>query len=76
MRELEEFYQPKKRLSTTWNSLRVKLACQELIHAKGFSKKTASEIKTPVMTMGELFLDSLAKRDPLALWQRVTSHTR
>lgn len=53
MKEVEEFYQPKKRLSATWNSLRVQLACQELIHAKGFSKKSASEIKTPVMTVGE-----------------------
>lgn len=55
MKEVEEFYSPKKRLSATWNSLRVKLACQERIHAKGFSKKSASEIKTPVTTVDELF---------------------
>lgn len=64
MKEVEEFYSPKKRLFATWNSLRVKLACQEFIHAKGFSKKSASEIKTPVMTVGELFW---------TIWQEVPS---
>lgn len=61
MKEVEEFYQPKKRLSPTWNSLQVKLACQGFIHAKVFSNESASEIKTPVMTVGERFW---------TIWQR------
>lgn len=76
MKEVKEFYQPKKRLSATWNSLRVKLTCQEIIHAKGFSKKSASEMKTPVMTVGEPFWTVWHKRDPLALWWRVQPITR
>lgn len=54
MKEVEEFQQPKKRLSAAWNSLQVKLACQKIIHSKVFSKKPASEIKTPVMTVVNL----------------------
>lgn len=55
MKEVKEFYQPKKRLSATWRFLQAKLLCQQLVRAKGFPNKFVSEIKTPVMNVGEPF---------------------
>lgn len=76
MKEVEKFHQPKQRLSAIWNSLKVKLACQELFHAKGFSKKFESEIKTPVRTVGEHFWTIWQQEIPLLCGrelQQVTS---
>lgn len=53
MKEVKEFYQPKKRLSATWRFPQVKLLCQQCVHAKSFSKKFVTEIKTPVTNVGE-----------------------
>lgn len=66
MKEVEGFYQPKKGPSATWRFLQVKHLCQQLVHAKAFPNKFGSEIKTPVMSVGEPFLLLCGEeRDPL-----------